>query len=334
MLAELVVRTPDLDEAVRVLTSVGFRIDMIEPADAPAAIALSGEGLRLRLERGDGPPATIRILADEPRTLEVPGGTRLELGPAPPAPDVPALAAAPVVTHAAGGAWHAGRAGMAYRDLVPGRLGGWLIASHIRIPDGGPVPDYVHHHAVRFQLLVCRAGRVRVQYEDQGEIVMEPGDCVLQPPHIRHRVVECSPGFEIVEVACPATHPTFVDHDLALPTPHHRPDRDFAGQRFLWHRAAAAPWRDDAGWQARDLELRAATGGLVDGRVLRAEAGAPRVLDGALRLGFVLAGRATLSLAGAEHALGPDDAFVVPADAPARLVAGADCEVLELAFAA
>ena len=30
---------------------------------------------------------------------------------------------------------------MHYRDLIPSRLGGSIIASHIRIPDGGPVPD-------------------------------------------------------------------------------------------------------------------------------------------------------------------------------------------------
>ena len=35
----------------------------------------------------------------------------------------------------------AGRAGMVYRDLIPDRLGGAFIASHITIPEGGPVPD-------------------------------------------------------------------------------------------------------------------------------------------------------------------------------------------------
>jgi hypothetical protein len=32
--------------------------------------------------------------------------------------------------------WVIGRAGMMYRDLVPSRLGGAMIASHIRVPDG------------------------------------------------------------------------------------------------------------------------------------------------------------------------------------------------------
>jgi hypothetical protein len=47
---------------------------------------------------------------------------------------------------------------MQYRDLLPSRLGGRYIASHIRIPDGGPVPDYVHYHRVRFQMIFCKAG--------------------------------------------------------------------------------------------------------------------------------------------------------------------------------
>ena len=39
----------------------------------------------------------------------------------------------------------AGRAGMLYRDLIPGRLGGRYIASHIVIAEGGPVADWVHY---------------------------------------------------------------------------------------------------------------------------------------------------------------------------------------------
>ena len=64
--------------------------------------------------------------------------------------------------------WVIGRAGMQYRDLVPSRLGGAIIASHIRIPDGGPVPDMVHFHKVGFQLIFCIKGWVDVVYEDQG----------------------------------------------------------------------------------------------------------------------------------------------------------------------
>ena len=50
------------------------------------------------------------------------------------------------VTRADAAAWSTGRAGMLYRDLVPDRQGGRFIASHIRLADGGPVPDHVHFH--------------------------------------------------------------------------------------------------------------------------------------------------------------------------------------------
>lgn len=136
------------------------------------------------------------------------------------------------------GAWHRGRAGMDYRDLLPDRHGGAVIASHIRIAQGGPVADYVHYHDIRVQLIYCLRGWVRLVYEDQGDpFVMTAGECVVQPPQIRHRVLECSAGLEVIEVASPAVHATHVDHELALPTP--RRERTYAGQRFAWCRAGA-----------------------------------------------------------------------------------------------
>jgi quercetin dioxygenase-like cupin family protein len=133
------------------------------------------------------------------------------------------------------GEWHRGRAGMDYRDLVPDRCGGDVIASHIRVERGGPVADYVHFHDVRVQFIYCVRGWVRLVYADQGEpFVMTAGDCVVQPPQIRHRVLECSAGLEVIEVAAPAVHATYVDHDLALPTP--SASRTYGGQRFVWCR--------------------------------------------------------------------------------------------------
>ena len=93
--------------------------------------------------------------------------------------------------------WGIGRAGMQYRDLIPDRQGGRFIASHIRVPEGGPVPDYVHYHRIRFQMIYIYKGWAQVVYEDQGPpFIMKAGDCVLQPPEIRHQVLVCSPGFE------------------------------------------------------------------------------------------------------------------------------------------
>jgi mannose-6-phosphate isomerase-like protein (cupin superfamily) len=197
-----------------------------------------------------------------------------------------------------GGAFHAGRAGMQYRDLIPDRLGGWLIASHIRIPDGGPVPDYVHHHAIAVQIIYVRAGWVRVVYEDQGEpFVMQAGDCVVQPPGIRHRVLEASVGLEVIELASPAAHATFADRALGLPNGTRA--RTYSDQRFHWHRAS----------EGDDLGLAAPTNGRVRGRIARGPfALQPRDVT----FGFVLDGEIRI----ADHVLGRDDAFVAP---PARV---------------
>ena len=99
---------------------------------------------------------------------------------------------------------------MLYRDLIPGRLGGRYIASHISIPEGGPVADWVHFHRIALQMIYVRRGWVRVVYEDQGEpFVMREGDLVLQPPEIRHRVLESSAGLEVVEISAPrSTRPS------------------------------------------------------------------------------------------------------------------------------
>jgi quercetin dioxygenase-like cupin family protein len=211
---------------------------------------------------------------------------------------------------------------MTYRDLIPSRLGGRYIASHITIPEGGPVADWVHYHRIALQLIVIRRGWVRVVYEDQGApFVMQPGDMVLQPPGIRHRVLEASAGLEVVEISCPAAHETFADHAQELPNGDGATGRSWEGQTFFRHVAAAAPWTPWHGGEAQVTELSEATGGLAEARIVRPGAsgaiGVPPH-DGELVFGFVLEGTARLDDEGT-HALGPADAFVIPPDRPWRL---------------
>ena len=74
------------------------------------------------------------------------------------------------------------------RDLIPGRLGGRFIASHIVIPDGGPVPDLsTTSGPFPAHLLQCGLGRWSTRI--RATVVMHSGDWI-QPPHIRHRVLE------------------------------------------------------------------------------------------------------------------------------------------------
>ncbi len=280
--AEFRLPTKDLKKDLPFFTkTLGFRLDMIFPADNPAVAVMSGHGLRLRLERGAGEaPGTIRLLVSDPGAfaggrseLIAPNGTRIEIVDAEPPLAMPPTRHSFVVRKLEDGdSWIVGRAGMHYRDLIPGRLGGRIIASHIRIPGGGPVPDMVHYHSIGFQLIFCYRGWVKVVYEDQGPaFILEAGDCVVQPPKIRHRVLEASENLEVIEIGVPAEHVTTVDHELTLPTRALNPDRDFGGQKFCRHRVAEAvwqPWRI-AGFEARDSGIADATNGVAGVRVAR-----------------------------------------------------------------
>ncbi|MEL6982836.1 MAG: cupin, partial [Actinomycetota bacterium] len=166
---------PDLDHAVAAAEASGFRLDATGPADDPTWAELSQGATTLiidtTLDPSGGPQAMAAGDPDDVRALRV-----------------PATEPAHVVSHQASGDWSVGRAGMRYRDLIPDRYGGAYIASHIHVPDGGPVPDYVHHHDIVHQLIYCHRGWAEVVYQDQGPpLTMQPGDCILQPPGIRHQ---------------------------------------------------------------------------------------------------------------------------------------------------
>lgn len=180
----------DLDADIRFLVEeVGMALRCIFPADSPRVAELDGLGVALRLERADtAAPAPARLLLRAPgqtvRRTRSPGGIEVQWQDlAEPLAAPPSQPRFTLQHRQADAAFETGRAGLRYRDLVPDRHGGAVIASHIQVLDGGPVPDYVHFHELRFQIIFCRRGWVRVVYEDQGPpFVMEAGDCVLQPP--------------------------------------------------------------------------------------------------------------------------------------------------------
>jgi quercetin dioxygenase-like cupin family protein len=220
-----------------------------------------------------------------------------------------------------------GRAGMQYRDLIPDRFGGRFIASHIRISDGGPVPDYVHHHDIQFQMIFCVNGWVRVVYEDQGEpMLMEAGDCFLQPPHIRHRVLECSDQMEVVEFASPAEHETSADHSMELPTSTLDRERDFSGQKFVFHKASQADWSPSLldGFELQDTGISNATDGVASVLVIRSTGNAADALlshDAGIRFLFVLGGEAVFTCESENHrVLSKGDSCAIPPGLACSLV--------------
>jgi len=223
------------------------------------------------------------------------------------------------VVEASRGEFGVGRAGMQYRDLLPDRWGGRFIASHIRIVEEGDVADWVHFHRIRFQMIFVAAGWVDVVYEDQGEpFRMHAGDCVLQPPEIRHRVLRSSAGLEVIEIGCPAEHDTMADHDLVLPTVTIDAGREFSGQRFVRHIAAessALPWVDPS-LRARDTGIGEATAGLAGAVVVSSASAATAtslIHDGEFLFVVGLDGDAVLDLAEHSIDLTPRTAVAIPA---------------------
>lgn len=323
--AEVRLATTDLRADLGFFTKVlKMRMDSIYPADDPSVAVFSGHGLRVRLQT-EGAAGHLAILTDDPdfangdKTLTSPGGTKVTVDALHPPIIMPETDHAFVVRRLADQApWVIGRAGMHYRDLIPSRLGGSIIASHIRIPDGGPVPDMVHFHRVGFQLIYCYRGWVDVVYEDQGApIRLTAGDCFIQPPEIRHRVLVASDGIEVIEVGVPAEHVTEIDHEMTLPTPHLRPDREWQGQRFVHNVACSATFKPFRlkGFQARDTTIAKNTKGVAGVQVVERGQGDPvwSKHDADIHFTFVLEGEMTLEGEGKEpYRLTAGDAFVIP----------------------
>lgn len=322
-----------------------MRLDMIYPADNPEIAVLSGHGLRLRIQKGaKEAPGTIRILTEDPdsfaegkRELTAPNGTRIEIDELNPPLVLPATQHAFVVRRLADQApWVIGRAGMMYRDLVPSRLGGAMIASHIRVPDG-KVPDMVHFHKVGFQLIFCIKGWVDVLYEDQGGLRrLHAGDCFIQPPQIRHRVVESGEGIEVIEIGVPAEHVTEIDHAMTLPNDRLDPDREWDGQRFVHDIGAKGTFRPFRlpGFEARDTSIDANTKGVASVMVARPDGGETRWTrhEGDILFTFVMSGGMVLEGEGKEpYRLSPGDAFVIPPGMATRYAEPtADLQLLEV----
>ncbi len=346
-IAEMRLPTSELRDDIPFFTKVlGMRMDMIYPADDPSTAVFSGHGLRLRVEK-DAPeqPGTIRILTSDPdgfadgqRSLLAPNGTRVEIEDRNPPMIMPETVHSFVVRRLKDQApWIIGRAGMHYRDLVPDRLGGSIIASHIRIPDGGPVPDMVHFHKVGFQLIFCIHGWVDVVYEDQGpKMRLTAGDCFIQPPEIRHRVLEASDNVQVIEIGVPAEHVTEIDHDMQLPTPHLCPDREWQGQKFVYNQAKDAEWVPFRlpGYICRDTTIAANTKGVAGVQVARRGEGEPQwaAHDTDIHFTFVMQGIVILEGEGRDpYPLEQGDAFVIPPGMKTRLSAPSDdIELLEV----
>ena len=357
--AEVLLSSSDLSKDMEFFKSIGFKLTSIYPADDPAVARMHGHEMRIRLDRKAASPSSsviINILTDRPRDftdgkseLVAPNGTIVKLLSKTFRLEVPETRHAFLVSRLSEGKWTNGRAGMLYRDLIPCRLGGVITASHISIPAGGPVPDMVHFHTINFQLIYCYKGWVKVVYEDQGPpFILEEGDCVTQPPEIRHRVLESSENLEVIEIGVPTKHMTTIDHEMELPTGELRPDREFSGQTFCHHQLKKAKWSP---WQMEEFEFRetgvgTATKGLASVHCVRVlgvtssakQTNPPLMLSHTsdIYFAFVLKGELELYLDEGlgVHSLKASDAYVVPPGVSYQINKfSSDLEFLEVTIA-
>lgn len=310
--AEMVLHADEVQSLARWFEdTLDFELLALIPADDPRIARLSGHGLTLRLDRhAQASPGQIQLTNPQwtqPRQLTAPNGTIIHCS-APEHMDLQRLKVAafePILTGFEGGRHFVhGRAGMRYRDLIPSRLADQVIASHIRIVEAGPVDDRVHHHQIGVQLIVCLAGWVRVVYEHQGKpFTLHPGDAVLQPPGIRHRVLSASAGLDVLEVGTPAIHWTHFDPQTELPSESVDASRTWADQRFIHFQSALANWQEmpQTAYQHAETGISEASAGLAQLTLIRQVVHHQEDLvliapDDALTLVYAAAGSAYVSI--------------------------------------
>jgi quercetin dioxygenase-like cupin family protein len=164
------------------------------------------------------------------------------------------------------------------------------------------------------------------------------GDCFIQPPEIRHRVLHASDGIEVIEIGVPAEHVTEIDHAMTLPTAQLRPDREWQGQRFVFNQGAKAAWQPFRipGFSARDTTINASTKGVAGVMVARpSDRPAPWTRhQGDILFTFVMSGQMTLEGEGKDpFRLAHGDAFVIPPGMATRYAdTTPDLELLEVAL--
>ena len=100
----------------------------------------------------------------------------------------------------------------AYRDLgIKDATNGMVTAHVIRHAPGTTPADREsgrHYHDIQFQMVYVLKGWVRSEFEGQGEQLFEAGGCWIQPPGIKHTVLESSEDIELLEIVMPAEFDT------------------------------------------------------------------------------------------------------------------------------
>ena len=98
-----------------------------------------------------------------------------------------------------------------YRDLDLAKATTGMVQAHViqMVPPCDPkVVSKWHYHDVNLQFIYVLNGWIKNEFKGQGVHTMKKGTCWLQPPKIKHRVLDYSPDCELLEVVLHADFET------------------------------------------------------------------------------------------------------------------------------
>lgn len=101
-----------------------------------------------------------------------------------------------------------------YRDLgVAAATGGFAEAHVVKAarPCEPGATGGNHYHTVEFQFVYILKGWQRMRVDGVGELTVREGSSWIQPPGIRHEVLEYSDDREALEIILPAKYDTITD---------------------------------------------------------------------------------------------------------------------------
>ena len=98
-----------------------------------------------------------------------------------------------------------------YRDLGMAKATGGMVQAHVIrfVPPCEPEEvAKLHYHDVAFQMVYVLKGWIKTELEGEGTHMMRAGSAWLQPPRIRHKVLDYSDDCEVLEIVLPADFKT------------------------------------------------------------------------------------------------------------------------------
>jgi quercetin dioxygenase-like cupin family protein len=98
-----------------------------------------------------------------------------------------------------------------YRDLGMAQATHGMVQAHVIrfVPPCDPREvAKLHFHDVDLQMIYVLKGWIKTELDGAGAHVMRAGSCWLQPPRIRHKVLDYSDDCEVLEIVLPADFKT------------------------------------------------------------------------------------------------------------------------------